>query len=360
MTTAFLSVATAVPEHRLTASAALSCLRTFWPQLSRFDETDAAVGVRYTCEPIDELLRPRGLTEHAALYRRHARRLGGTAASRALAAAGIAPRQIDAVITVSCTGYVVPALDVDLVDDLGLRADVVRLPITELGCSAGAAAIGAAHRHLLAMPDDRVLIVAAEVPSLTFQQSDRSLDNQTACLVFGDGAGAAVLGRPADGGPRLEVVRTASYLVPGTRDMLGFDLRDGGFHVVLDRRLPRVLLSRLRPVVDRFLAASELPHPQFYAVHAAGPRIFRAVETALDLPAEALDVSRQVFEEVGNTSSAAIFFALEKVMRTPPAAPVHGLGLGLGPGIAVELMHLAAMPARLEPRTSVAVARTYQ
>jgi alkylresorcinol/alkylpyrone synthase len=294
------------------------------------------------------------------LYRKHARRLAAEAAAKALASAGLTPRQIDAVITVSCTGYVVPALDVDLVDDLGLRPDVVRVPITELGCSAGAAAIGAAHRHLLAMPGDRVLVVAVEVPSLTFQQSDRSLDNQTACLVFGDGAGAAVMGRPRDDRARLEVVRTASHLIPGTREVLGFDLRDGGFHVVLDRRLPRILLASLRPVVDRFLAESELPHPAFYAVHAAGPRVFRAVEAALDLPSHALDVSREVFEEAGNTSSSAIFFALEKLLRKLPPGPAQGLGLGLGPGIAIELMHLAAVPARVQPRTSVAVARTYQ
>jgi len=359
MTTGLLSVATAVPEHRLSASEALARLRTFWPQLARFDETDAAVGMRYMCEPVDELLRPRGLAEHGVLYRRHARRLAGAAATRALHAASVDPKQIDAVITVSCTGYIVPALDVDLIDDLGLRPDVVRLPMTELGCSAGAAAIGAAHRHVLAMPDDRVLVVAVEVPSLTFQQSDRSLDNQTACLVFGDGAGAAVIGRPRGGDATMEVVRTASHVVPATRDVLGFDLRDAGFHVVLDRRLPRILRQELRPIVDRFLAGSELPRPDFYAVHAAGPRIFRAVESALGLPASALDISRQVFEEVGNTSSAAIFFALEKLMREPVPEPVQGLGLGLGPGIAVELMHLARVPAALEPRTSVAVVRTF-
>ena len=363
MAGAILSVATAVPEHRLTAAGALARLREFWPQLGRLDGTDATIGTRYTCEPVDVLLRPRPLAEHSVLYRHHARRLAVRAAGRALAIAGVAPDRVDAVITVSCTGYVVPALDVDLVEDLGLRPDVVRLPITELGCSAGAAAIGAAHRHLRGFPDDLVLVVAVEVPSLSFQPSDRSLDNQTACLVFGDGAGAAVMGAARGDGERLEIVRTASHLIPRTRDVLGFDLRDGGFHVVLDRRLPRILLAELRPVVDRFLAESAMRRPAFYAVHAAGPRIFRAVEAALSLPPRALEASRDVFAEVGNTSSAAIFFTLEKLLARPVAEPVgepiHGLGLGLGPGVAVEMMHMIRVPARIAPRTPAAVARTF-
>jgi predicted naringenin-chalcone synthase len=326
----FLSVATAVPEHRLEADAALDHLRRYFPQLDKLGGAGAALGTRYTCEAVEDLLEPRDLTRLGGSYLKHAKDLALKASCRALQAAGLDGSDIDLIITVSCTGYLVPSLDVHMAADLGLRPDVLRLPITELGCSAGAAAIAAAHRHLAAYPDDHVLAVAVEVPSLSFQRSDRSLDNLTACLVFGDGAGAAVLGR----GGRLEVTRTASHLVPRSADVLGFDLRDGGFHVVLDRRLPRVLGESLRQVVDRFMTA-----PEFYVVHAAGPRIFAAVETALGLKADALDVSRQVFAEVGNTSSAAIFFALEKLICSRPVAG-EGLGLGLGPGVTLELMNL--------------------
>ena len=335
MGSAFLSVATAVPEHRLDAAQALDHLRKFFPQLQKMDGDAAALGTRYTCEPVEELLRPRGLTELGEAYRTHAKRLALTAACRALSAAGLSGSEIDLVITVSCTGYLVPSLDVHMAPDLGLRPDVLRLPITELGCSAGAAGIAAAHRHLAAFRDDRVLVIAVEVPSLSFQRSDRSLDNLTGCLVFGDGAGAAVLARAEEGRGRLEVLRTASHLVPGTADVLGFDLRDGGFHVVLDRRLPRVLRGELAPLVRAFADA-----PEFYAVHAAGPRIFSAVESALDLQEDALVLSRQVFGEVGNTSSAAIFFALEKLSGGTVLG--EGLGLGLGPGVTIELMHLVA------------------
>jgi predicted naringenin-chalcone synthase len=339
-----LAVATAVPEHRLEAAAALAQLRRFWPQLERLDPSEAGTGTRYTCEPVEKLLYARGLTELRLAYLTHAKQLAGHAARRALAASGLSGGDVDLVVTVSCTGYLVPSLDVHLAGELGLRADVIRVPITELGCSGGAAAIALAHRHLLAFPDHNVLVMAVELPSLNFQADDRSLDNLTACLVFGDGAGAAVIGG-ADEARGLRIMKTASHLVRGTEDLLGFDLRDGGFHVVLDRRLPRVLERELRPAVERFMAGANLGSLDFLAAHAGGPRIFDAMETALALPPGALELSREVFAAVGNTSSASIFFILERLMGSLGSRPGEGLGLGLGPGITLELMHLAWTPS---------------
>src|SRR5581483_10252031 len=195
MGSAFRSIATAVPEHRLEAADALRALRAYWPRLDRLEDGDAALGTRYTCEPLEKLVAHRSLTDLRAAYLRHAGALAEAAARDALDQAHVAGSDVDLVITVSCTGYVVPSLDVHLAGALGLRPDVIRLPITELGCSGGAAAIAAAHRHLAGFPDDVVLVVAVEVPSLSFQPEDPSLDNLTACLVFGDGAGAAVLAR---------------------------------------------------------------------------------------------------------------------------------------------------------------------
>ena len=344
MASQILSVATALPPHRLDPGAALAELRRFWPQLERL-ETDAALGTRYTCEPIERLLGRRGLAALRDSYLQHARELTAAAARGALGRARVSGAEVDLIISVSCTGYLIPALDVYLAHDLGLRPDVLRLPITELGCSAGAAALAAAHRHLRAYPDQKVLVVAVELPSLSFQPADGSLDNLTACLVFGDGAGAAVLGQGDPGADGLHLVRAASHLVPGTAGLLGFDLRDDGFHVVLDRRLPRVLAGELRAVVEHFLAPDRLDRLGFVAAHAAGPRIFEVVESALGLGPGALDLSRRVFAEVGNTSSAAIFFTLERLLRALGDRPAQGLGLGLGPGISIELMQLAWVPS---------------
>ena len=345
MTAALRSVATALPEHRLEVSAALGRLRDFWPQLDRLEDVESALGTRYTCEPLEDLVKHRGLGALRSAYIRHAGALAESAARRALEGAGIEGRDVDLVISVSCTGYVVPSLDVHLASTLGLRPDVTRLPITELGCSGGAAAIGAAHRHLAGFPDDRVLVVAVELPSLSFQPGDQSIDNLTACLVFGDGAGAAVVARPDERRSELRVERAGSHLIAGTADILGFDLRDSGFHVVLDRRLPRVLKRELPAAVERFVAGGDRHDVDFYAVHAAGPRIFTALESSLGLPGDALALSRQVFYEVGNTSSAAIFFVLKKLVDGAGPRASRGLGIGIGPGVTVELLQLAWTPA---------------
>jgi predicted naringenin-chalcone synthase len=293
------------------------------------------VVTRHAVEPLERVIERRSVGETQRLYAHHAPRLARLAACRALDGARTAPSEIDLVISVSCTGYMVPSLDVRLAAEMGLRPDVIRLPLTELGCSGGAAAIAAAHRHLAAFPDDRVLVVAVELASLSFHPGDRSLDNLTASMVFGDGAAAAVIGKGDGSGLRL--VSAESRLLPESEHVLGFDLRDTGFHVVLDRRLPQLIETHLGEVVADFRRRHGVPEPDFYAVHAGGPRIFDAVESALGLPPRHLAASRRAFREVGNLSSASILYSLATL---PDDEGGTGLALAFGPGVTIELAHL--------------------
>lgn len=328
---AFLGFGTALPEHTVDGASTLAPLRQLWPRLRAATSEPLT---RHLVAPIEWLVRPRPLGETMRAYAHHALRLARAAASGALAAAETDPTGIDLVVSVSCTGYLVPSLDVHLAAELGLRPDVIRLPLTELGCSGGAAAIALAHRHLVAFPDHRVLVVAVEVPSLTFQPGDRSLDNLAASLVFGDGAAAAVLGVAGSGG--LEVRATASRLLPDSAGALGFDLRDAGFHVVLHRGLPGLIAGRLGEVVADFRARAGIASVDFYAVHAGGPRVFDAVQSALGLAPDELALSRRLFREVGNLSSASILFNLAALTQVGG----DGLALAFGPGVTIELTHL--------------------
>ena len=325
-----LGLGTALPPHRLDPEPSGELLRRVFPRL-RGSELQPVT--RYLVDEPDRLLCPRPLGQSMRVYAEEASRLAGEASRCALTRAGVAPGDIDAIISVSCTGYLVPSLDVRLVHDLGLRADVVRLPITELGCSGGLAALSLAHRHLEARPGDRVLVVAVELCSLSFRPHDASLDNLMASMVFGDGSGAAVLGGGLGAGG-LELVAASQRLLPHSAGYLGFALEDDGFHVVLDSRLPRVLASGLEPAVEEFWRDGA--EPSFYAVHAAGPRVFDAVEGALGLPPDALAPSRHLFEQVGNLSSASILFALADLDE----AVGDGLALAFGPGVTVELARL--------------------
>lgn len=327
-----LGLGTALPPHRLDPEPSRELLRRVFPRL-RGSELQPVT--RYLVDEPARLLCPRPLGQSMRVYAEEASRLAGQASRCALARAGVAPGEIDAIISVSCTGYLVPSLDVRLVHDLGLRADVVRVPITELGCSGGLAALSLAHRHLEARPRDRVLVVAVELCSLSFRPHDASLDNLMASMVFGDGAGAAVLGIGGGEAGRLELVGASQRLLPQSADYLGFSLEDDGFHVVLDSRLPRVLASGLRAAVEEFWGDCE-GGPEFLVVHAAGPRVFDAVEGALGLGADALAASRHLFERVGNLSSASILFALADL----EGVVGDGLALAFGPGVTVELARL--------------------
>jgi alkylresorcinol/alkylpyrone synthase len=317
-----------------------------WPRMAMVGSAvEDAGGSRYLAEHPDRLLEPRGLTDTMKLYLKHAIDLAESASRQALDGAGVSPAAIDVIISVSCTGYLVPSLDVHLAQRLGLRTDVVRLPITELGCSAGAAALSLGHRHLAAYPDQAVLVVAVELPSLSFQPADGSLDNLTASMVFGDGAAAAVMGGAGGAGSHgLAIRAVGSHLVGGTADALGYDLRDDGFHVVLDRRLPRIVGRSIGEVGGNFMRQVGMERIEFLAAHGGGPRVLDAIQAALSLEDPLLAPSRQTYAEIGNVSSASILFTLAALLPCLGSRPLQGLGLGLGPGVSIELLQLVWTP----------------
>ncbi|MDQ6919145.1 MAG: type III polyketide synthase, partial [Candidatus Dormibacteraeota bacterium] len=323
-----LAIGTALPEHVLDATARHETLKAIWPRMALLgNAVDDTGGNRYLALPAARLLEPRGLTETMTLYARHGGHLAEEACRQALDRAGAKAEEIDLIISVSCTGYLVPSLDVHLSERLGLRQDVVRMPLTELGCSGGAAALALGHRHLAAYPEQRVLIVAVELTSLTFQPKDTSLDNLTASMVFGDGAAAAVMAGPATGSAAgLAVEAAASHLVAGTVSALGYDLRDDGFHVVLDRRLPRVIGRSIGAVAGAFLERVGMERVEFLAAHGGGPRVLDSVQAALDLDDELLAASRRTYAEIGNVSSASILFTLAALLPCFGSRPLQGLG----------------------------------
>lgn len=329
--TRFAGFGRALPDHQLTPAASRDALSRIWPHLRRAGLEEVT---RYTVQPVDQVFAPQSLGERMRVYQREAPRLAQLAVEQALDDAKVRAEQIDVVFSVSCTGYMVPALDVRLAAELGLRSDVIRVPLTELGCSGGGAAISAAHRHLRLEPNHRVLVVCVELCSLTFQPQDSSVDNMTAATVFGDGAAAAVLTGDSGG---LEVVATATRLIPNSENLLGFDLRDDGFHPVLDRSLPRLIQGELAGALAGFGEGQF----DFFAVHAGGPRIFDAVEDGLGLRSGSLTASRQTFSDYGNLSSASLLFVLAELRQGPAGS---GLGLAFGPGVTVEMATLRRSP----------------
>jgi len=291
---------------------------------------------RYFAEPLASLMERRTQSQQTDAYLEHARVLARKVCCAALERSGIAPLDIGLVIGVSCTGVVLPSLDAELIPLIGLRAEVARLPITELGCGGGVAGLARGLDYLRAYPQRSVLLFAVEIPSLTFQPDDRSVDNLVAAMVFADGAGAVVLGGD-DGQPGWTLEHAGTVLVPQGARHLGYELRDGGLRVILSRDLPDVVEAHLRDAVDTFLEESglRLAYIDAVAAHPGGPRIVDAIGRALDLHPESLATSRSVFAGNGNASSAGIFFVLEEMQRCGIRGRV--LAIALGPGLSIEL-----------------------
>jgi alkylresorcinol/alkylpyrone synthase len=274
-------------------------------------------------------------------YIRCALELGERAIRDALDRAVLDAGDVDHLFTNTVTGIAVPSLDARLANRLGLRSDVKRTPIFGLGCVGGAAGVARAADYVRAFPRHDALVLAVELCSLTLQRADASVANVIASGLFGDGAACAVLrgAEVADRGPR--VLATRSIFYRDTERVMGWEIGDGGFRVVLSADVP-ALASGLRPDVDKFLAESglTLADIEVFACHPGGPKVLEAIESGLALPDGALARSWRHLAQVGNLSSASVLFVLADALEEEPAPGTLGLLLAMGPGFCSELVLL--------------------
>ena len=244
---------------------------------------------------------------------------------------------ISLVVASSCTGYMVPGWDVDIVEQLCLSQDVVRLPLTQAGCSGGALALARAVDHVRLHPEASALAVSVELCSLAFHP-DGAPDNLIASLIFGDGAGAALI--EADTGSGLEVVASSSTLVPGSKDAIRFDLTNAGFYPRLALDLADVLVAPTTTAVRALLTTNGLclGDLSFALLHPGGSRILDNLRTALGLGESEMRWSYESLRSQGNTSSAAIFDVAARYLADDQAPGGWGIIGAFGPGISIELL----------------------
>lgn len=341
-------VGTALPPHLLTQeAAALAVARSLNLSATRvaavhnlFERSE--VDTRYCVLDPSALEERRSLSETMKLYRAHAEQLSLRAARSCLESAQVDPHQIDLVITCSCTGMLLPSLSVLIAKELGLRTDVRRMPITEAGCAGGAYALARAHDYVRGFPRARVLVIAVELPSLTLQTADQSSSNVIACALFGDGAAAALVeGAQLESDaarPRLRIMDTHTEVFPNSLGDLGFDLREGGLHIVLSRWVPEIISTHAFETIARFLHKSGLSISDlsYFVLHPGGRRVLDALSASLQLTEESTKISREVLRRYGNQSSVSVLFVLDRTLKQ---GSVEGFGLlaAFGPGITMEL-----------------------
>jgi len=284
-----------------------------------------------------------GFTAANAAWLQGALTLGEHACRDALAAAGVRPEEVDAIVFSTVTGLASPSVDARLVTRLGLRPDVKRLPLFGLGCAAGAAAVSRAADLLRGNPDGVVLVLTVELCSLTLQPEDRSIANLISTGLFGDGAAAAVVvgERHRAAGPRIAATRSVFY--PDTEDVMGWQIGAHGFRIVLSAEVPTVARERVPADIDAFLRDQGLQRGAIarWIAHPGGPKVLQALQDGLGVSREDLAVSWRCLARAGNLSSASVLMILAETLQANPGAPGElGVMLAMGPGFCSEFLLL--------------------
>ncbi|WP_327250425.1 type III polyketide synthase [Streptomyces sp. NBC_01244] len=353
--TRVLGVSTAFPPHRYMQQEITDVLASCLPPgadsaLLRRLHGAAQVETRHLALPLDVYRRLGGFGHTNRLFVELAVALGAEAVERALDEAGVRAEEIDLVVSTTVTGIAAPSVEARLAARVGLRPDVKRVPMFGLGCSAGAAGLARVHDFLTGHPDGTALLLSTELCSLTLQPTDTSMANLVAGSLFGDGAAAlvAVGGDHAPATARAAgtsgpvVAATRSRLYPGTEHLLGWDVGDWGFRMVLGREVPELVRLHVAEEIESFLAAHDLKPRDVAAwvCHPGGPKIMDALADELGLPDSALAPSRRALAATGNLSSASVLQILRDTRAAAPRPGSAGLMIAFGPGFSSELVLL--------------------
>lgn len=339
-----LSVATASPPFTFrqtdVAAVAAEMFSSRYGDFERLSKVFATSGIdtRQAVRPMDWYGQPLGWPERTAAFVEGGQALFIAAADRALAEAGLAGADVDAVVTVSSTGVATPSLEARVSAAMGFRSDIARVPVFGLGCAGGVSGLSIGAKIAEARPGTTVLVVVVELCTLSFRLDLLTKANVVATALFGDGAAACVL-RAGDGGGLAAVEATGEHTWPDTLDIMGWDVDPQGFGVVFAQAIPPFARANIGPAVSGILARSghAMDGVDRFVCHPGGRKVVSALESALALAPGTLDHERDVLRQHGNMSSPTVLFVLERVVKAglPEVSVVNALGPGFTSSCAV-------------------------
>lgn len=297
----------------------------------------AGVDKRYSMMSPEEVFSNLSFEERNDIYVREGIELGTQCLESALEKAGWKPQDLDYIITVSCTGIMIPSLDAYLINRLKLRPDILRLPVTEMGCAAGVSGMIYAKNFLKANPDKRAAIIAVESSTATFQFNDLSMANVVSAAIFGDGA-ACVLLSSSDDDDGPEILDEEMYHFYDAEQMMGFKLTNTGLQMVLDVGVPEIIADHFADIINPFLLKNNLRilDINHLIFHPGGKKIIQVVEALFGGFGKNIHETKEVLRLYGNMSSATVLYVLERFMAQKILPGERGLMLSFGPGFSAQ------------------------
>ncbi|WP_047414900.1 type III polyketide synthase [Cellulophaga sp. Hel_I_12] len=339
-----VTVAKQLPEYSRETAAILPLVE-FWLQnqderfrrkvLKIFE--GAAVDKRFSIMKPEEVFTASSFEEKNAIYAREVKKLGVQVLKNALKKSNWKADSIDYIITVSCTGIMIPSLDAYIINDLDLREDIVRLPVTEMGCAAGVSGIIYAKNFLKANPNKRAAVIAVESPTATFQLEDYSMANMVSAAIFGDGAACVLLSSEEDAtGPKI--IGEGMYHFKDATQMMGFDLTNEGLKMILDPAVPATIAEHFPKIIHPFLAKhhSSIEKVEHLIFHPGGRKIVQTVEELFGALGKNIDDTREVLRLYGNMSSVTVLYVLERFLDRNLEKGAQGIMLSFGPGFSAQ------------------------
>lgn len=298
---------------------------------------NAGVDRRYSIMDAEEVFLKTSFEEKNDIYVKETTDLAEKSLVKALKKATLNPEDIDYIITVSCTGIMIPSVDAYLINRLNMREDIVRLPVTEMGCAAGISGMIYAKKFLEANPNKRAAVIAVESPTATFQLDDYSMVNIVSAAIFGDGAASVILSSHEDDmGPKI--LDEAMYHFYDATHMMGFKLVNSGLQMILDKSVPETISNHFPNIIHPFLeknhtSIEEIDHLIF---HPGGKKIVQTVEDLFGSLGKNIDDTKEVLRLYGNMSSATVLYVLERFMDEERKKGEKGLMLSFGPGFSAQ------------------------
>lgn len=300
---------------------------------------NAGIQTRYSCVPLEWYTQPHGWRERHEIYVESSLELLERAANRCLAESGIPAEMVDGIVTVSTTGIAAPSLEARLMQRIGFRPDLQRLPVFGLGCAGGVLGLSRTAALARANPEQYWLFLVVELCGLTFRAGDKSNANIVATALFGDGAAATLISCRAQG---PAIADWGEHTWPDSLDVMGWEISDDGFGVIFSRDIPSLVRRQFREAAQRFLTDSNLSLDDIsaFAMHPGGAKVIGALEEALGPLVPGLETSRSVLRRFGNMSAATVMFVLRELLARGSAGRMMLGALGPGFTAAFALLEL--------------------